>query len=94
MEITPPQKQASAYLAQQLFELYLVPTDTGRIEIIDRLLDDAGMHDSKDRDKVLLFCDKTHMKMEAHKKDLARLLLRCSITSLDEAEKQMRLMFG
>jgi hypothetical protein len=89
-----PGKHASAYLAQQLFELYLVPTDTGRIELIDRLLDDAGIHDSKDRDKVLLLCDKAHIKLEAHKKDLARLLLRCSVLSFDEAEEQMRLKFG
>lgn len=94
METSPPAKHASAYLAQQLFELYLVPTDTGRIEIIDKLLDEAGIHDSKDRDKVLLLCDKAHIKLEAHKKDLARLLLRCSITSLEEAERQMRLTFG
>lgn len=94
METSPPQKQACSYLAQQLFELYLLPTDTGRIELIDRLLDDAGIHDSKDRDKVLLLCDRAHMKLEAHRKDLARLLLRCSIMSLDEAEKQMRLTFG
>lgn len=94
MDTVPPQKQASAYLAQQLFELYLVPTDTGRIEIMDHLLDEAGIHDSKDRDKVLLLCDKAHLRLEAHKKDLARLLLRCALTSLDEAEKQMRLTFG
>lgn len=94
METSPPKKQASSYLAVQLFELYLIPTDTGRIELIDKLLDEAGIHDSKDRDKVLLLCDKAHLKLEAHKKDLARLLLRCSILSLDEAEKQMRLTFG
>lgn len=90
----PDQKDACAYLAQQLFDLYLVPADTGRIELIDRLLDDAGIHDSKDRDKVLLLCDKAHLKLEAHKKDLARLLLRCPVTSLEEAERQMRLKFG
>lgn len=94
MDILAPQKQASAYLAQQLFDLYLVPADTGRIELIDQLLDAAGIHESKDRDKVLLLCDKAHLKLEAHKKDLARLLLRCSIASLDEAEVQMRLQFG
>lgn len=94
METSPPMKQSASYLAQQLFELYLLPTDTGRIETIDKLLDEAGMHDSKDRDKVLLFCDKAHVKLEAHKKDLARLLLRCAIASLDEAERQMRLTFG
>jgi hypothetical protein len=94
MDTTPPQKHACASLAQQLFELYLVPTDTGRIELIDWLLDDAGIHDSKDRDKALLLCDKAHLKLEARRKDLARLLLRCSITSLEEAEKQMRLTFG
>ncbi len=94
METSPPQKQASSYLAQQLFELYLVPTDTGRIELIDKLLDEAGIRDSKDRDKILFLCDKAHIKLEAHRKDLARLLLRCSILSLDEAEKQMRLTFG
>jgi len=94
MDTPAPRKQASAYLAQQLFELYLLPTDTGRIEMIDKLLDDAGLHDSKDRDKVLLLCDKAHMKLEGHKKDLARLLLRCSLTDLDEAERQMRLTFG
>lgn len=94
MDTAPPQKQASAYLAQQLFELYLMPTDTGRIEVIDRLLDEAGIRDSKDRDKILLLCDKAHLKLEAHKKDLARLLLRCTILSLEEAEKQMRLTFG
>ena len=90
----PNDKQSCAYLAQQLFDLYLLPTDAGRIEIIDELLDNAGIHDSKDRDKVLLLCDKVHVKLEAHKKDLARLLLRCSIFSLEEAETQMRLKFG
>ena len=63
-------------LAQQLFEMYLLPADTGRIEVIDKLLDEAGVHDSKDRDKILLFGDRAHVKLEAHKKDLARLLLR------------------
>ena len=91
---TPNEKHACAYLAQQLFEMYLLPADTGRIEVIDKLLDEAGVHDSKDRDKILLFCDRAHVKLEAHKKDLARLLLRCSVWSFEEAAEQMRLKFG
>ena len=73
----PNEKHACAYLAQQLFDMYLLPPDTGRIEHIDALLEGAGMHDLKDRDKILLFCDRAHVQLEAHKKDLARLLLRC-----------------
>lgn len=94
METPAPTKQASAYLAQQLFDLYLMPPDTQRLEMVDKLLEDAGMHDPQDRDKVLAFCDKAYMTLEAHRKALARLLLRCTIASLDEAERQMRLTFG
>jgi hypothetical protein len=94
METPAPKKQACAYLAHQLFELYLVPPDTGRLEMIDRLLDEAGIENPKDRDKILLFCDRAQLKIEAHKRDLARLLLRCPLASLDGAAEQMRLTFG
>jgi len=94
METPAPRQQSSAYLAQQLFDLYLVPTDTSRLELIDALLEGAGLHDPQDRDKVLLLCDKAYLTLEGHKKALARLLLRCSLADLDEAERQMRLTFG
>ncbi len=94
METPLPQKQAAAYLAQQLFELYLLPTETGRIELIDGLLEQAGIDDTQARDTILKLCDKADLTVQAHKKDLARLLLRSGVQSLDAAEQQLRLTFG
>jgi hypothetical protein len=94
METPAPEKQACAYLAQQLFQLYLVVPDNGRLEMIDRLLDEAGIENPHDRDKILAFCDRAQLQLDAHKKALARLLLRCPMASLDDAAEQMRLTFG
>jgi hypothetical protein len=94
METPAPEKQACAYLAHQLVELYLVTPETGRLEVLDRLLDEAGIANPKDRDTILRLCDRVELQLDAQKKDLARLLLRCPIASLDDAAEQLRLTFG
>ena len=93
MEIPSPTGDKRLYLAQTLWNLYLLAPEAERIETVDDVMESYAV-DPKQRDDLLKLLDTLWLAHQKAQKNLARLLLRIPVRSLEKEEEQLRMKFG
>lgn len=93
MDVPAPHGDKRLYLARTLWELYCLAPEAERLETVDSILENYAV-EPKVRDDLLKQLDALWLAQEKARRDLARVLLRIPIWSLEKEGEQLRLKFG